>query len=61
MKDIDRAISLNPKFAMAWRSRGLFLQFLGKLEEAVTSYERSLGLEFDPDTEKMKETIKGKI
>ena len=46
---------------MAWRSRGLFLQFLGKLEEAVTSYERSLAIEFDPETAMTKDSIKGKI
>jgi tetratricopeptide (TPR) repeat protein len=61
LKNIDRAITLNPKFALAWKSRGLFLQVLGKLTEAVTSYEKSLALEFDPDTEKTKEAIKAKL
>jgi hypothetical protein len=46
---------------MAWRSRGLFLQFLGKLGEAVTSYERSLALEFDPEIEQMKDAIKARL
>jgi protein O-GlcNAc transferase len=44
---IDRAIAINPNFAMAHFNRGLFLHVLGRLKDALLSYDRAVELKPD--------------
>lgn len=40
----DRAIAIDPKYAMAWCDKGTALVLLRRLDEAVTAYDRALAL-----------------
>ena len=41
---IDRAIELNPNYALAYAQRGLVLAWLNRHDEAITAAERAIGL-----------------
>jgi tetratricopeptide (TPR) repeat protein len=46
---------LNPENQQVWFSRGLVLEALGKMEEAIGSYQKTL--ELDPSFEGVQERI----
>jgi tetratricopeptide (TPR) repeat protein len=46
----ERAVALLPQQPLAWRCLGNVLQDLGRLEEALAAYQRSLRLAADADT-----------
>jgi serine/threonine-protein kinase len=48
MRDFDKAIELNPKFAAAWLNRGLAQYRIGKFDLAATSLTKALELGADP-------------
>jgi tetratricopeptide (TPR) repeat protein len=41
----DRAISMEPGYAMAWNEKGNYLDLVGKFNEALTCYDTALKLE----------------
>ena len=43
----DRAIEINPEFAIAWHSKGVSLECLSRHNEALVAFERAL--EINPD------------
>ncbi len=45
LREEDRAVALDPKYAMPHFFRGLFLLKLGRSNEAVRSYERAVALD----------------
>ena len=46
LEDVETAISLDPKFAPAWRNKGLILETIDRNEDSVAAYDRAL--ELDP-------------
>jgi predicted O-linked N-acetylglucosamine transferase (SPINDLY family) len=44
---IDRALKVNPRFALAWFNRGNGLKELGRYDEAIASYARATELKRD--------------
>jgi hypothetical protein len=44
LESYDRAIALKPEYAIAFMNRGLALQELKRLDEAVASYDRAIAL-----------------
>jgi tetratricopeptide (TPR) repeat protein len=40
----DKAIEINPNYAMAWSEKGLSLHNLGNNEEAIECFDKSLEL-----------------
>jgi tetratricopeptide (TPR) repeat protein len=47
IKSYDKAIELDPKFAMAWHNKGNVLYTLERPEEAIKSYDKAI--ELDPN------------
>jgi tetratricopeptide (TPR) repeat protein len=43
----DRAIRMDPGYAMAWNEKGNYLDLIGKLDEALSCYDTALRLEPD--------------
>ena len=41
---LDRAIDINPKYALAWYNKGVVLTRLGRYQEAINCYDRTLEL-----------------
>ena len=41
----DRAIRMDPGYAMAWNEKGNYLDLIGKLDEALSCYDTALKLE----------------
>ena len=47
----DRAVEINPQYAMAWNNRGTTLASLGRYDEAILAYDRAIELNpQDPDS-----------
>jgi cytochrome c-type biogenesis protein CcmH/NrfG len=44
LKDIETAIQINPDSAQIWNNRGEILAKLGKVDEAVDSFDKAIGL-----------------
>ena len=44
LNNFDKAIELNPKFALPWHYRGMSKEKLGQPEEAMKSYDRAIEL-----------------
>jgi tetratricopeptide (TPR) repeat protein len=44
LKILEEAISLNPSYASAWHNKGEILHELGRDEEAVQCYDRSIAI-----------------
>lgn len=45
LEQIEKAISTDPQFAMAWHERGNCLDELGRCEEALSSYDTAIQLD----------------
>ena len=43
----DRAIEMDPGFAMAWNEKGNYLDLIGKFDEALSCYDSALTIEPD--------------
>jgi tetratricopeptide (TPR) repeat protein len=41
----DRAITIDPGYAVAWNEKGNYLDLMGRLDEALTCYDTALKLE----------------
>jgi tetratricopeptide (TPR) repeat protein len=41
----DRAIKMDPGYAMAWNEKGNYLDRIGKLDEALSCYDTALKIE----------------
>lgn len=50
LPEAERAVALLQDHPLAWRMLGNVLQDLGRLEESLAAYQRSLQLAFDPST-----------
>jgi tetratricopeptide (TPR) repeat protein len=54
----DRAVALEPEFALAWRARAQVLQRLNRLPEALASVDQALVVEpADRDAQTLKQTL----
>jgi tetratricopeptide (TPR) repeat protein len=45
MQAFDKAIELDPKFALPWNNKGLILDNQGKLDEAIKAYDEATSLD----------------
>jgi len=48
LRDYDKAIKLNPKYAVAYNDRGVTFLRMGRLDRAIADYDQALHL--DPNT-----------
>ncbi len=45
IESYDRALAIDPDFAIAWQAKGVALHNLGRYDEAIACYDRALSLE----------------
>jgi superkiller protein 3 len=55
LTSFEKVLLLNPENQQAWFSRGLVLEALGKMEDAIGCYQKTL--ELDPSFEGVQERI----
>lgn len=55
LKDAEKAIELKPNWGKAFSRKGTALAYLGRLDEAIETYEK--GIELDPSNTQLKEGL----
>lgn len=55
LKDAEKAIELKPEWGKAFSRKGTALAYLGRLDEAIETYEK--GLQLDPNNQQLKDGL----
>ncbi|XP_066151577.1 stress-induced-phosphoprotein 1 [Euwallacea fornicatus] len=55
LQDAEKAIELKPEWGKAFSRKGTALVYLGRLDEAISTYEK--GLQLDPDNQQLKDGL----